>query len=81
MKKANTYYLRDKSGLLKAEFPRSRANEIFDNVPGFFRAARYPSGNKTVFEITEDSSMGLSSGGEKHATIFLMTGDYLVPNT
>lgn len=71
------YHLRDKNGNLKASFSNRRANEIINNLPGFFKEMTYEyTGKVTVFEISADRSFSIADLGFK---IFLWTGDRLIP--
>lgn len=69
-----SYYLRSKDGILKARLTGHAASLIFNEGDGFFRKAKYTTGEtKTVFELTDCSKFEVMG-----ITVFLWEGDTLV---
>lgn len=69
------YYLRGEENTLKAHLSNKAAMVIINDGDGFFRKAKYTTGEtKTVFELTTDNQLEVMG-----IRVFLWKGDTLVP--
>lgn len=74
--------LRDKNGLLKAAFCAAISMDIIGKAPGRWKPWKGKKGQETVFEIGEDCSITLRTGGGlfnpgAESKIYLWQGDML----
>lgn len=76
----NSYTIRTQSGESKVRISASIAKEVFNQVAGFFRTAKYDDGRScTVYEIKEDLCFGYTIPDEGEFKVYLWKGDTICP--